>query len=191
MAGAYTELPAGLPVPVDDGGANHVLGVALPDVRLPSTSGGCVTLSELGAPRAVLYLYPMTGRPGVALPVGWDEIPGARGCTPEACGFRDHHAELADLGAAVYGLSSQDSAHQLEAVQRLGLPFPLLSDPDLALAHAARFPTFDVGSQRLYRRLTLIVDNGQVARVFYPVFPPDGHASQVIAALRDMPGPSS
>jgi peroxiredoxin len=179
-------LPSDLPVPDDDGAADHLGGLALPPVELPSTAGGVVNLAGLGRarPRTVLYVYPMTGRPGVALPEGWDEIPGARGCTPEACSFRDHHADLAAAGAEVYGLSTQTTADQAEAAERLQLPFPLLSDSGARLAAPPlALPTFEAGGRLCYRRLTLIVAGGRVEHVFYPVFPPDGHAAEVLAWL--------
>jgi peroxiredoxin len=180
-----TQLPPDLPVPVDDFSAGHLPGRELPALALAATNGDRVALDRLGTGRTVLYLYPMTGRPGVDLPPGWDLIPGARGCTPEACGFRDHHGELLAAGAAaVYGLSSQPTDHQREAAARLNLPFTMLSDPDLALAKALGLPTFTAGGQVLYRRLTLIVRAGRVEHVFYPVFPPDRHAEQVLAWLR-------
>ena len=180
------QLPADLPVPTDDGAADHLPGLALPAVALPSTAGGAVSLDELGRdrPRTVLYVYPMTGKPGAELPQGWDAIPGARGCTPESCGFRDHHADLAAAGADVYGLSTQSTADQAEAAERLHLPFPLLSDEDTLLAAAPlRLPTFEAGGTR-YRRLTLVIADGRIEHVFYPVFPPDTHASEVLAWLQ-------
>ena len=176
-------LPANLPVPEDDSAAAHLPGLRLPDLSLPSTSGGTVLLSRLPS-RTVLYLYPMTGRPGVPLPEGWDLIPGARGCTPESCGFRDHHAELRAAGAEVYGLSSQTTDYQLEAVSRLHLPFALLSDERLELADALRLPTFEVEGRRLFKRLTLVVSAGTIEHAFYPIFPPDAHAEQVLTWLR-------
>lgn len=169
---------------LDDGSTDHLPGLSLPDLSLPSTSGGDVVLSSLG-PRTVLYLYPMTGRPDVALPDGWDLIPGARGCTAEACAFRDHDADLRAAGASVYGLSSQSTAYQREAASRLHLPFPLLSDEHLETADALRLPTFDVEGRRLFTRLTLVVSAGVIEHVFYPVFPPDGHAEQVLTWLRE------
>ena len=183
--------PAELPVPDDDGGAGHLPGLALPPLDLPATTGASVSLADLGRTRSVLYVYPMTGRPGVALPEGWDSIPGARGCTPEACAFRDHHTDLAAAGAAVFGLSSQSPDDQAEAAQRLHLPFPLLCDRNLALAQPPlRLPTFDAGGRTCYRRLTMIVADGRIEHVFYPVFPPDGHAGQVLAWLRAHPPPA-
>ena len=182
-----TQLPADLPVPVDDGAANHLPGLALPPITLASTAGGTVSLDTLGAdrPRTVLYVYPMTGRPGADLPDGWDSIPGARGCTPESCGFRDHHRDLAAAGAAVYGLSTQSTAEQAEAAERLNLPFPLLSDHETLLAQPPlRLPSFEAGGIARYRRLTLVIAGGRIEHVFYPVFPPDTHAAQVLAWLQ-------
>jgi peroxiredoxin len=183
----FSQLPADLPVPEDDGAADHLPGLALPALTLPATDGSTVDLGSFGPGRTVLYLYPRTGRPGEPLPTGWDQIPGARGCTPESCAFRDHHADLTAAGAAVYGLSAQDTGYQHEAVQRLHLPFPLLSDPDLQLGAALRLPTFEVDGMRLYHRLTLVVRDGRVEHVWYPIFPPDGHAEQVLAWLRAHP----
>ena len=181
----YLNLPDDLPAPEDDGAADHLRGRALPDLALTSTDGETVALDRLGPGRTVIYLYPMTGRPGVDLPDGWNEIPGARGCTPEACGFRDHFAELREAGAdAVYGLSSQTSDYQREAAQRLNLPFAMLADPELTLAGALNLPTFVADGPRLYQRLTMIVADGAIEHVFYPVFPPDGHAAEVLAWLR-------
>lgn len=181
----YTEPPDDLPLPVDDGAADHLPGMPAPHVALPATTGGEVGLDELGPGRSVVYVYPMTGRPGVALPAGWDDIPGARGCTPESCGFRDHHAQLSAAGAQqVYGLSSQDSDYQREAAERLSLPFPLLSDPVLDLATELRLPTFEVDGMTLYKRLTMVISDGVIEHVFYPIFPPDEHAAQVLAWLR-------
>jgi peroxiredoxin len=181
-------LPDDLPVPVDDGAAEHLPGVELPALALVATSGETIALDRLGPGRSVLYLYPLTGRPGLDLPDGWDDISGARGCTTEACDFRDHHADLVAAGAArVYGLSAQDSEYQREAVDRLHLPFAMLADPDLTLAEALALPTFIAGGRRLYRRLTLVVDDGRVEHLFYPVFPPDEHAREVLAWLRAHP----
>ena len=171
--------------PRDDGVADHLLGRRLPPVELPSTGGRAVNLAGLGERRAVLYVYPLTRRPEVDLPEGWDSIPGARGCTAEACGFRDHHAELSAAGvSAVFGLSSQDVDYQREVVDRLGLPYRMLSDPTFRLAHALGLPTFDVGGLRLYRRITLIVRGGLIERIFFPVVAPDRHAAEVLDWLR-------
>jgi peroxiredoxin len=182
----YQQLPSDLPAPQDDGAADHLPGAAMPSVVLRDTSGHEVALDRLGPGRTVIYLYPLSGRPGVDLPNGWDAIPGARGCTPEACGFRDHHADLQAAGArAVYGLSSQSTDYQAELADRLGLPFSILSDPDLALAEALELPTFEVaGGKRLFSRLTLIVTDGRIEHAFYPIFPPDQHAAEVLEWLR-------
>lgn len=176
----YLELPADLPVPADDGATAHLPGVRLPAVSLPSTAGDAVVLDALGAGRTVIYLYPLTGRPGAELPQGWDSIAGARGCTPESCGFRDHYRELRDAGVRrVFGLSSQDTADQQEAVERLHLPFAMLSDPTLKLADEIGLPTFEAGGRAYYKRLTLVIRDDRIEHVFYPVFPPDRHAEQV------------
>jgi peroxiredoxin len=182
-----TALPADLPVPQDDGAADHLPGMELPAVALPSTAGGDVHLDRLGAGRTVLYAYPMTGTPGVDPPDGWDEIPGARGCTPESCGFRDHHAELAQAGAGVFGVSTQTTEQQREAAERLRLPFALLSDAAHLLGDGLRLPAMDVVGVTMLKRLTLVVRDGRVEHVFYPVFPPDGHASEVLAWLKANP----
>jgi len=185
----YT-LPAGLPAPEDDGAASHLAGTRMPAIELPSTAGRAVRVDLVpeGAERLVLYLYPRTGRPGEPeLTPDWDRIPGARGCTPESCGFRDHAADLWDAGAAVAGLSTQSMEDQHEVVERLDLPFPLLSDARLELARALELPTFDVAGLILLKRLTLIVREGGVEHAFYPVFPPDAHAAEVLAWLRAHP----
>jgi peroxiredoxin/DNA-binding transcriptional MerR regulator len=183
-----TRLPDGLPVPRDDGAAAHMAGLRLPPVTLSATDGSAVRLDALGEGRTVLYVYPLTGRPGVDLPEGWDNIPGARGCTPEACGFRDHHDDLRAAGAGrVYGLSSQSGDYQRELVDRLHLPFSMLSDPEFAVRDALGLPTFVADGMSLYRRLTMIIDNGSVEHVFYPVFPPDRHAEQVVDWLHAHP----
>jgi peroxiredoxin len=178
------ELPADLPAPVDDGGARHLAGLAWPDLALPATDGSSVNLAQARG-RAIVYAYPRTGRPGQALPTGWDAIPGARGCTPQSCGFRDHFAELKGLGVAhLYGLSTQDGDYQREVAQRLHLPFALLSDARLELQRALDLPTFTVEGMTLLKRLTLALDDGVITKVFYPVFPPDRSAADVIAWLR-------
>jgi peroxiredoxin len=177
-------LPAGLPVPEDDGAAAHLAGSEVPDVVLPATGGGTVDLRAHSAERTVVvFAYPRTGRPGVADPAGWDDIPGARGCTPEACGFRDLAVEFAAAGAELYGLSTQDTEYQQEAVDRLRLPYPLLSDADLTFALALRLPTFEVEGRTLLRRLTMVLRGGRVERVRYPVFPPDRAAADALALL--------
>ena len=177
-----SESPTDLPEPVDDGACDHLDGSRLPEISLPSTKGGRVSLSALTG-LTVVYIYPMTGRPGTPLPDGWDQIPGARGCTPQACSFRDHHTELKQLGAEVYGLSTQSTSYQLEAAERLNLPFALLSDEDLQFAKALGLPTMEVEGMTLIKRITLICDHGRIKKVFYPVFPPDQSADQVIKYL--------
>jgi peroxiredoxin len=179
-----TQFPEDLPAPQDDGAARHLPGRRMPDIELPATDGTRVGLARLPG-RAVVYLYPRTGRPGHDLPTGWDAIPGARGCTPQSCGFRDHFAELTALGVThLYGLSTQDTDYQREAAERLHLPFPLLSDAGLKLARALDLPTFAVDGMTLLKRMALVVDDGVIARVFYPVFPPDRNAQDVIAWLQ-------
>ena len=175
-------LPANLPEPHDDGAADHLPGLRLPPVPLAATDGGRVDLSSLPG-LTVVYCYPMTGRPDRDLPEGWDEIPGARGCTPQSCSFRDHHEELDELGARVFGLSTQDTAYQGEAAERLHLPFALLSDEDLAFAGEIGLPTFEVEGDVLVKRLTMIVEDGGISKVFYPVFPPNESARRVVEWL--------
>ena len=176
-----------LPVPADDGAADHLEGARLPDLALKATDGTSVSLGRL-AGRTVVFAYPMTGTPGVALPDGWDAIPGARGCTPHACAFRDLHAELAAAGAdRVYGLSAQGTADQAEAAGRLHLPFPLLSDEAHALAKALQLPVMEVAGRTLLKRLALVADDGLIVKVFYPVFPPDRNAGDVLAWLKAHP----
>jgi peroxiredoxin len=183
-----TMLPADLPVPADDGAARHLPGTPLPDLALPATDGTSVNLSKLNG-RTVVYIYPRTGRPGQALPEGWDAIPGARGCTPQSCAFRDHFAELKALGVEqLFGLSTQDTGYQREAVARLHLPFPILSDENLAFARALNLPTFEVAGMRLLKRMALVIDAGVVTQVFYPVFPPDKSAETVRDWLRGPDG---
>lgn len=181
-----TSLPSGLAVPVDDGAADHLVGMPVPAVALPATDGRRIRLDAAppGTRRVIVYAYPRTGRPDEPpLTDDWDTIPGARGCTPESCGFRDHAAELAAAGAAVVGLSTQDTEYQVEMVGRLGLPFPVLSDAALELTRAMRLPTFTAAGQVLLRRLTLVLRDGVVEHVFYPVFPPDTHAERVLGWL--------
>lgn len=178
-----------IPPPVDDGGMAHLTGTRLPSIALPATDGSTVTLAGIPG-RVVVYGYPMTGQPGTALPDGWDQVPGARGCTPQSCAFRDHHAELIAAGAqATFGLSTQDTPYQREAADRLHLPFPLLSDERLALATAAKLPTMVVDGKTLLKRFALILDDGVVTNVFYPVFPPDSNAGTVLAWLIAHPRP--
>ncbi len=177
------ELPEGLPEPRDDGAADHLPGTSIPHVPLPSTAGKLLDLAALPG-RTVVYCYPLTGRPGRELPRGWDEIPGARGCSPQSCAFRDHHEDLRALGARVFGLSTQDTEYQREAVERLQLPYELLSDEDLRFSGALSLPTFEVDGMTLLKRLTMVVDDGRIEKVFYPVFPPDKNAEEVLGWLR-------
>jgi peroxiredoxin len=176
------ELPQGLPIPVDDGACDHLPGMQLPSLALQSTDGRNVDLSVLIG-RTVIFCYPRTGRPNEEPPKGWNEIPGARGCTPQSCAFRDHYSELQNLGARVFGLSTQTTDYQQEAVERLHLPFELLSDSELRFARALKLPTFEVDSMTLIKRLTLVVNDGRIEKVFYPVFPPDRNAVEVIEWL--------
>ena len=176
-----------LAAPTDDGGAAHLPGLRMPGLPLPATDGSFVDLSA-GPGRAIVYAYPRTGRPDVDNPEGWDAIPGARGCTPQSCAFRDHAAELRAAGVTgLYGLSTQDTADQAEAAARLHLPFPLLSDAALRLARALALPTFQVGAATLLRRLTMVIESGMIRHVFYPVFPPDRNAQDVLDWLTSTP----
>lgn len=178
-------LPADLPLPVDDGAARHLIGLSVPAVALPTTGGGSVDLHDRSRDRRlVVFAYPRTGRPGIEPPTGWDTIPGARGCTPEACSFRDLSEQFTALHTDVYGLSTQETAYQQEAVNRLGLPYALLSDADLRLATTLRLPTFTVDGMTLLRRLTMVIEGGLIQQVLYPVFPADRAADDVLAALR-------
>jgi peroxiredoxin len=181
-------LPDGLPEPEDDGSADHLPGLKLPDVTLGATDGSEIALPEL-PDRTIVYAYPKTGRPGENVtPDGWEQIPGARGCTPESCGFRDSHADLLDAGsAAVFGLSLQSSDYQREARDRLGLPFEMLSDVGRELTNAADLPTFEAENETFLKRFTLVVTDGRVEHVFYPVFPPDEHATEVLRWLDGHP----
>lgn len=177
-------LPVGLPVPTDDGAAAHLPGRAMPIARLRSTEGSDLHLTDLPMGRSVVFVYPRTGRPGHPLPSGWDDIPGARGCTTELCSIRDALDDLRGAGAVgVYGLSTQDAAYQSEAVRRLGLPYPLLADPTRQVGRALDLPAFTVGGLTLYRRLTIVVQDGVIEHVFYPVYPPDTHVADVTGWL--------
>lgn len=173
-----------LAVPIDDGAADHLPGITLPHLTLSTTNGHPVDIGAVGG-LLVLYIYPMTGRPEVPLPDEWDVIPGARGCTPQSCSFRDHYAELQALNSEVYGLSTQTTDYQLEARQRLHLPFELLSDSALQLKSVLKIPTFTAAGMELYKRLTLIARDGHIEKVFYPVFPPERNADEVLSWLRD------
>jgi peroxiredoxin len=184
MIGPLTELPSNLPHPVDDGGASHLIGMNFPSIRLPSTSGTEVNLATLHG-TSVIFAYPMTGEPGKLLPTDWISIPGAAGCTLESCGFRDHYRELLELGATVFGLSTQPTEVQAEAKARLHLPFDLLSDAALSLTESLNLPSMTPDGITMTKRITLICDDGRISFVFYPVFPPDTHADQVVSWLRN------
>ena len=179
-----TVLPTELPVPQDDGATRHLAGAKLPSMPLTATDGSSVDLSALRG-RTVVYIYPRTGRPNTAMPDGWDAIPGARGCTPQSCSFRDHFAELKGLGVArVFGLSTQDSDYQREAAERLHLPFPVLSDDGFKLTRALNLPTFTAAGMELLKRMVFVIDDGVMTKVFYPVVPPDKSAEEVVAWLQ-------
>ena len=183
-------LPPDLPVPVDDGAADHLRGAVVPRVALPATSGAIVDLAALARQPAVLFFYPRTGRPGQSAWRDWDLIPGARGCTPQSCGFRDLHGEFRALGVSVAGVSTQTTEYQREFVERNHVPFDLLSDAELRLTHALRLPTFEfpvpgIGPSTLIRRMAWYLEDGRIAHVWYPVFPPDKNAEVVVAWLRD------
>ena len=185
------EIPDDLPVPVDDGACDHLRGLKIPDITLASTDGTRVDISTFRG-RTILYAYPRTGRPdeGVFYE-GWEAIPGARGCTPQSCGFRDHHNELKALEADVFGLSTQSTEFQREVVERLHLPFSILSDENLKLTNALNLPTFEVNGLTLIKRLTLIVHGGVIEHVFYPIFPPNTHAEVVVDWLQEHAAKSS
>ena len=177
------DLPAGLPVPRDDGACNHLYGTRIPELLLPSTDGYPINLAQTRG-CTVLFCYPRTGHPDEPIPEAWNALPGARGCTPQCCAFRDHFRELTAAGAShIFGLSTQEPDCQSEAVKRLELPYPLLSDLDLKFAHALALPTFQFNAKTLIKRLTLIIDNGSIAKVFYPVFPPDKSAEETLEWL--------
>jgi peroxiredoxin len=184
VSAEFTELPADLPVPEDDGAADHLVGSSLPNLALPSTQRGSLDLADAATGRLVAYVYPRTGVPGQPLPAGWDDIPGARGCTPQSCAYRDTLDEFTALGAAVVGISAQSATEQREFAEREHVPFPLLSDHDLQLAEALRLPTFEAGGMTLYKRLTFVAEAGEIVKAFYPVFPPDRNASEVLGWLR-------
>ena len=177
-----SRLPPDLPVPVDDGACAHLTGMRVPSIALPSTNGRDVVLAALPG-WTVVYTYPRTGEDFLAPPPGWNEIPGARGCTPQTCGFRDHYQELNALGAAVFGLSTQTSSYQREMVERLHVPFEVLSDADLAMTRALRLPTFTFREMTLLKRITLFTRDGVIEHVIYPVFPPDRSAEEAVRWL--------
>jgi peroxiredoxin len=176
-------VPEGLPAPVDDGAADHLRGMQLPDIELSSTSGGHVSLARVPSRVIVVYCYPRTGRPEVPIPAGWDDIPGARGCTPQNCAYRDRVAQFAQFGAALFGLSTQTTEYQREMAQRLGLPYPVLSDAQHSLTDALRLPTFEFEGERLLKRLSFVALGGVIAHIEYPVFPSDSDAPKILAWL--------
>jgi len=178
----FRSLPPDLPVPVDDGAAGHLTGMELPPLALASTHGELDLREALGG-LGVLYVYPRTGVPGQPSPAGWDDIPGARGCTPQSCAFRDARDAFAQRGAALLGLSAQTLDEQREFADREHIPYPLFADPELTLAATLGLPTFEVEARPLYKRLTLIAEAGRIAHVVYPVFPPDRNAEEILAWL--------
>ncbi len=180
---SLTQLPANLPTPIDDGAADHLESASLPDVSFSATNDETLSVRSLTG-LVIIYVYPMTGRPDRALPENWDETPGARGCTPQSCSFRDHYTELQKYQTNVYGLSAQSTEYQREAKERLQLPFELLSDSNLTLKESLNLPTFEAAGMTLYKRITLIVRDGIIEKVFYPVFPPDRNVDDVLEWLQ-------
>lgn len=180
------QLPDNLPVPLDDGAADHLRGLMLPKVSLQSTQGKDIAIGGIWG-RVVIYCYPMTGQPGVALPDGWDEIPGARGCTPQNCAFRDHYQELQALGAEVIGLSVQSTEYQREMAESLHLPFPVVSDINYQFQKALNLPTFVTAGMTLLKRVTLIANAGVIEAVHYPIFPSNSDPEWVINYLKNNP----
>jgi peroxiredoxin len=185
MSADYSRLPDDLPVPKNDGAADHLTGLELPALELPSTLGSVADLAELSRQRLVVYMYPMTGVPGQPPPKGWDDIPGARGCTPQSCAYRDSLAEFSALGATVVGISAQSPEEQREFAEREHIPFALLSDSGLRLAGQLHLPTFTADGMILYKRLTFVARAGKIARAFYPVFPPNRNAAEVLTWLAE------
>lgn len=181
---SFMQLPASLPVPLDDGACDHLPGMKIPSIALRSTKGRMVNLADPSSERIVVYIYPRTGAPGSTVPGAWDEIPGARGCTPQSCSMRDHYREARALGAEIFGLSTQTTEYQKEAVERLHLPFEILSDVDFKFTPALNLPTFTFEGVTLNKRLTLVIQDGKIEKVFYPVFPPDKHGEQIVAWLK-------
>jgi peroxiredoxin len=185
---SFMQLPANLPVPLDDGACDHLPGMKVPSISLRSTKGRMVNLADPSSERMVVYIYPRTGAPGSTVAGTWDEIPGARGCTPQSCSMRDHYREAKALGAEIFGLSTQTTEYQKEAVDRLHLPFEILSDVDFKFTHALNLPTFTYEGVTLDKRLTLAIKDGKIEKVFYPVFPPDKHGEQIVAWLKRKQG---
>ncbi len=189
MLSDFTALPPNLPIPEDDGAADHLPDLEVPSLALPSTLGGSTDPATLAATRVVAYVYPRTGTPGQASPAGWDDIPGARGCTPQSCAYRDSLAEFGRLGATVVGISAQSPSEQREFAEREHITFALLSDTGLRLAAELRMPTFEAEGMTLYKRLTLVAEAGRIVKAFYPVFPPDRNAAEVLTWLAARPAP--
>jgi peroxiredoxin len=187
MPDSYREILTNIAIPIDDGAADHLPGREVPSIQLSATIGGRLDLGGATDRLTVVYVYPRTGVPGKPLPQGWDDIPGARGCTPQSCAFRDHVLELAAYGASVLGLSVQPHEEQREFAGREGIPYPLLSDPDLWLADVLGLPTFEAAGSQFYRRLTFIACQRRITKVFYPVFPPHRNPAEVLAWLADQP----
>lgn len=185
---SFMQLPANLPVPLDDGACDHLPGMKVPSIALHSTKGRMVNLAEPVHERIILYIYPRTGAPGSTVPSTWDDIPGARGCTPQSCSMRDHYREAKALGAEIYGFSTQTTEYQKEVVERLHLPFEILSDADFKFSHALNLPNFTFEGVTLDKRVTLVIKDGRIEKVFYPVFPPDKHGEQIVAWLKRKQG---
>jgi len=179
----FLTLPANLPQPTDDGACDHLPGAALPELVLAATDGTTVPLRERTAGPTVLFFYPRTGRPDESAPIGWNEIAGARGCTPQSCGFRDTYVEFQARGVAIYGVSTQSTEYQQEFATRMHVPYALLSDEHFALTHALRLPTFEFASMRLLKRMAWYCEGSRIVQVFYPVFPPDQNAAEVLRWL--------
>ena len=176
-------LPTNLPAPQDDGACKHLAGMTLPALKLYSTEDRAVTVSEAASRLAVFFFYPRSGRPNEPVPEGWDQIPGARGCTPQSCGFRDVYDQFKRLRVQVFGVSSQSTEFQKEFVERMELPYEILSDEYFALTEALRLPTFEFNGMRLIKRLAIVAEKGRIVKVFYPVFPPDRNAEEVLTWL--------
>jgi peroxiredoxin len=192
QSNSLMQIPANLPVPLDDGACDHLPGMQVPSLALRSTKGRMVNLAEIhndaNSPRTIVYAYPRTGTPDKQVPSNWDAIPGARGCTPQSCSLRDHYKEVKGLGAEIFGLSTQTPEYQKEMAERLHLPFEVLSDADLKFTHALNLPTFTFDDMILIKRLTLVLKGGRIEKVFYPVFPPDKHGEQIVAWLKRKQG---
>jgi peroxiredoxin len=178
------QLPPNLPVPLDDGACDHLPGLTLPSIQLTTTRNRMLDVSKVVSPRVIVYIYPRTGQPNAPVPEGWDAIPGARGCTPQSCSMRDHYKEMKSLGTEVFGLSAQSTEYQQEMAERLHLPFEVLSDNALAFTRALKLPTFQTSGMTLNKRLTLVVRDHRIEKVFYPVFPTDQHGQQMVDWLK-------